>query len=254
MPAYEGVLLSHHYLNRRISSWDVPRPATPSRATKALVAELRAQGVACSPRRLEDWRRVGFVPRGHRRFFGRGRGTEVVYPDDMAERSVDQLLSTVAGRRLEGLVAAQVKRSGVAPGEPPSAVARGVLTNLFLVQLGGEVAGGEELIELLTGMGVPIDEFSPREQVAAARFMDAVLSAFSFDELAGVAEHVPLDELRSRSGPSWWSWRPRRFARSSPRRFARSSPRRSPSCSLRWSSSSVASRPASTPIRTASVS
>nr|MDA8357656.1 hypothetical protein [Actinomycetota bacterium] len=62
------------------------RPASPARATKALVAELRAQGLACSARRLEDWRRVGLVPRGHRRSLGRGRGTEVVYPDDMAER------------------------------------------------------------------------------------------------------------------------------------------------------------------------
>lgn len=62
------------------------RPAVPARATKALVAELHAQGVGCSPRRLEDWRRVGLIPRGRRRSLGRGRGTEVVYPDDMVER------------------------------------------------------------------------------------------------------------------------------------------------------------------------
>lgn len=232
----------------------MPRPATPARATKALVAELRAQGVPCSPRRLEDWKRVGLVPRGHRRSLGRGRGTEVVYPDDMAERcrqvatrmrrgrpwqmvafslfaggvelpeetiraayrwaltvevpadsdeldaaerGVDQLLSTVAGRRIEGLVAAQVKRSGVAQGEPPAAVARGVLTNLFLVQLGAEVADDQAMIELLAGIGLPIAELPPDERVAAARFMDAALSAFSFDEMAGVAEHAPLDELRA---------------------------------------------------------
>jgi hypothetical protein len=203
---------------------------------------------------LEDWRRVGLVPRGHRRFLGRGRGTEVVYPDDMAERccqvakrmrrgqpwqmvafslfaggadlpeetiraayrwalavevpsdsdeldvaerSVDQLLSTVAGRRLEGLVAAQVKRSGVAQGEPPAAVARGVLTNLFLVQLGGEVADYQAMIELLAGIGLPIAELPPDERVQAACFMDTVFSAFSFDELAGVAENTPVDELRA---------------------------------------------------------
>ena len=51
------------------------RPATAARATKALVTELHAQGVDCSPRRLEDWRRVGLIPRGHRRSLGRGRGT-----------------------------------------------------------------------------------------------------------------------------------------------------------------------------------
>lgn len=197
---------------------------------------------------------MGLVPTGHRRFLGRGRGTEVVYPDDMAERcrqvarrmrrgqpwqmvafslfangvelpeetiraayrwaltievpadgdeldvaerDVDQLLSTVAGRRLEGLVAARVKRSGVAQGEPPAAVARGVLTNLFLVQLGGEVADDQAMIELLAGMGLPIAELPRDERVGAARFMDAVLSAFSFDELAGVAEQAPLDELRA---------------------------------------------------------
>ena len=218
------------------------------------MAELRAQGVPCSPRRLEDWRRVGLVPKGHRRSLGRGRGTEVVYPDnmaercrqvatrmrrgqpwqmvafslfaggvelpeetiraayrwaltvevpadsdelDVAERGVDQLLSTVAGRRLEGLVTAQVKRSGVAPGEPPAAVARGVLTNLFLVQLGGEVADDQATIELLAGIGLPIAELLPDERVGAARFMDAVFSAFSLDELAGVAEHTPLDELQA---------------------------------------------------------
>ncbi len=197
---------------------------------------------------------MGLVPRGLRRFLGRGRGTEVVYPDDMAERcrqvatrmrrgqpwqmvafslfaggvelpedtiraayqwaltvevpadsdeldvaerGVDQLLSTVAGRRLEGLVAAQVKRSGIAQGESPRAVARGVLTNLFLVQLGGEVADDQATIELLAGIGLPIAELPPDERVQAARFMDAVFSAFSFDELAGVAERTPLDELRA---------------------------------------------------------
>jgi hypothetical protein len=210
--------------------------------------------VACSPRQLEDWRRVGLVPKGHRRSLGRGLGTEVVYPDDMAERcrqvakrmrrgqpwqmvafslfaggidlpeetirtayrwaltietpadsdeldvaerGVDQLLSTVAGRRLEGLVAAQVKRSGVAQGESPGAVARSVLTNLFLVQLGGEVANEQAIIELLAGMGVPIAELPPDERIQAARFMDAVLSAFSFDELAGIAQQAPVDELRA---------------------------------------------------------
>ena len=173
------------------------RPASPARVTKALVAELRAQGVDCTSRRLEDWRRVGLVPRGRRRSLGRGRGTEVIYPDDMAERcrrvaermrrgqpwqvvalslfaagaelseetvraayrwalrieppgheneldvaerGVDQLLSTAAGRRLRALVSSHVKRSGVARGEAPRAVADGVLTNLFLVALGGEVA------------------------------------------------------------------------------------------------------------------
>ena len=116
---------------------------------------------------------------------------------DVAERGVDQLLSTAAGRRLEGLVATQVKRSGVAQGEPPAAVARGVLTNLFLVQLGGEVADGEDSIELLAGIGLPIAELPPDERAQVARFMDAVFSAFSFDELAGVAEHAPLDELRA---------------------------------------------------------
>ena len=208
----------------------------------------------CSPRRLEDWRRVGLVPAGRRRSLGRGRGTEVVYPADMAERcrqvakrmrrgqpwqlvafslfadgvdlpeetiraayrwalrievpgdsdeldvaerGVGQLLSTVAGRRLEALVAAQVKRSGVAQEEPPRAVARSVLTNLFLVQLGGEVASDQAMIEMLAGMGLPIAELPPDERVQVAQFMDAVMGAFSFDELAGVAEHAPLGELRA---------------------------------------------------------
>ncbi|MGH9303134.1 MAG: hypothetical protein ACRDZ5_01850 [Acidimicrobiales bacterium] len=230
------------------------RPATPARATKALVTELRAQGVDCSSRRLEDWRRVGLIPRGRRRSLGRGRGTEVVYPDDMAEccrrvaermrrgqpwqvvalslfaagaelpdetvreayswalkmetsadedeldtaeRGVDQLLSTVAGRRLRALVTVHVKRSGVAPGEPPSAVAHSVLTNLFVVQLGGEIADDAAMIELLAGMGLPIAELPPDERVQAARFMDAVMSAFSIDELVEVAEGAPVEELRS---------------------------------------------------------
>ena len=230
------------------------RPATPARATKALVAELRAQGVDCSSRRLEDWRRVGLIPRGHRRSLGRGRGTEVVYPDDMAERcrrvaermrrgqpwqvvalslfaagaelpeetvraayrwalrieasgdddeldaaerSVSQLLSTAAGRRLRALVTSHVKRSGVARGEPPSAVADGVLTNLLLVGLDGEVADDTAMIELLAGIGLPIAELPPDDQVRAARFMDAVLGAFSMDELIEVAEGAPLEELSS---------------------------------------------------------
>lgn len=229
------------------------RPATPARATKALVTELHAQGVDCSPRRLEDWRRVGLIPRGHRRSLGRGRGTEVVYPDDMAERcrrvaermrrgqpwqvvalslfaagaelpeetvraayrwaltieasgvedeldsaerGVSQLLSTVAGRRLRALVTSHVKRSGVASGEPPSAVADGVLTNLLLVQLGGEVADDTAMIELLAGIGLPIAELPPGDRAEVARFMDAALGAFSMEELVEVAEGAPLEELR----------------------------------------------------------
>jgi hypothetical protein len=230
------------------------RPTRPARATQALVAELRAQGVRCSPRQLEDWRRTGLIPRGHRRSLGRGRGTEVVYPDDMVERclrvaermrrgqpwqvvalslfaasaelpeetvraayrwalrikpsgdedeldaaarGVDQLLATVAGRRLRALVTSQVKRSGVARGEAPGAVAASVLTNLLVVALGGEVADDTAMIELLAGIGLPIAELPPDEQLWAARFMDAVLGACSMDELVEVAEDASLEELRS---------------------------------------------------------
>jgi hypothetical protein len=116
---------------------------------------------------------------------------------DVAERSVDQLLSTAAGRRLGALVTSHVKRSGVAQGEAPSAVANGVLTNLLLVALGGEVADDTAMIELLAGIGLPIAELPPDEQVRAARFMDAVLGAFSMEELVEVAEGASLEELRS---------------------------------------------------------
>jgi len=217
------------------------------------VAELRAQGVDCTSRRLEDWRRVGLIPRGHRRSLGRGRGSEVVYPDDMvercwrvaermrrgqpwqvvalslfaagvdlpegtvraayrwalriersadeddldaAERNVDELLATAAGRRLRALVTSHVKRSGVAASEPPSAVADGVLTNLFLVALGGEVPDDTAMIELLAGLGLPIAELPPDEQVRAARFIDAVLGAFSMEELVEIAEGALMEELR----------------------------------------------------------
>ncbi|MGH9114612.1 MAG: hypothetical protein ACRDWW_02160, partial [Acidimicrobiales bacterium] len=232
----------------------MPRPATPARATKALVAELLAQGVDCSSRRLEDWRRVGLVPRGHRRSLGRGRGTEVVYPHDMAarcrwvaermrrgqpwqvvalslfaagadlpdetirvayrwalrieapaggdeldaaEHAVGQLLSTTAGRRLQALVVAHVKRSGIAQDEPPSAVARSVLTNLFVIQLGGEVADDDAMIEVLAGMGLPVTKLPPSERVQVERLMEAVMGAFSLGELVDVAQVVPIDELRS---------------------------------------------------------
>jgi hypothetical protein len=215
---------------------------------------LRAHGVDCSPRRLEDWRRVGLIPRGRRHSLGRGRGTEVVYPDDMAdrcrrvaermrrgqpwqmvalslfasgadlpeetirtayrwaltvetpsdgdeleagERFVGQLLSTAAGRRLQALMAAHLKRSGAIPNEPPTAAARSVLTNLLVIHLGGEVASDEAMVELLAGMGLPITELAPERQAEAARLMDSVMSAFSAHELAAVAATAPLDELRS---------------------------------------------------------
>ena len=230
------------------------RSTTPARATTALVAELRSQGVACSPRRIEDWCRVGLVPRGKRRALGRGRGTEVVYPDDMAERcrrvaermrrgqpwqivalglfgagadlpedtiraayhwalsvniskdgdeldtaerGVERILSTVAGRRLEAVIAAHVKRSGVAPGESPSAVARSVLTNVMLIPLGGEVTNDEALVETFAGLGFPIDELSQDERNRAAQIADDVLGAFSFDALAREIGEVPIDELKS---------------------------------------------------------
>ena len=230
------------------------RSARPARATKALVAELCAQGVDCSSRRLEDWRRVGLIPRGRRHSLGRGRGTEVVYPDDMADRCrrvaermrrgqpwqmvalslfatgtdlpeetiraayrwalsveapsdgdefgaaehfVGQLLSTAAGRRLEALVAAHVKRSGAAPNETPASVAHSVLTNLFVIHFGGEVASDDAMIELLAGMWLPITELPREKQIEVARQMDSVMSALSVHELASVAATAPVEELRS---------------------------------------------------------
>ena len=53
------------------------------------------------------------------------------------------------------------------------------------------------MIELLAGIGLPIAELPPDEQVRAARFMDGVLGAFSMEELVEVAEGAPLEELRS---------------------------------------------------------
>ncbi len=84
----------------------------------------------------------------------------------------------------------------MAANEPPSAVADGVLTNLLLVRLGGGVADDAAMIELLAGIGLPIAELPPDEQVRAARLMDAVLGAFSMEELVGIAEGAPLEELR----------------------------------------------------------
>ncbi len=250
---YSEALILGPSLNRGMYPCAMPRSATPARATKALVAELNTQGVDCSPRRLEDWRRVGLIPRGRRHSLGRGRGTEVVYPDDMVERcrrvaermrrgqpwqmvalslfaagaelpeetirsayrwalrveaptddeldaaedGVGQLLSTAAGRRLQAQVAVHVKRSGVAPNESPASVARSVLTNLFVIHLGGEVASDEAMIEVLAGMGLPITELPPEGRIEAARLMGSVMSAFSAHELADVAGTAPVEELRS---------------------------------------------------------
>jgi hypothetical protein len=196
---------------------------------------------------------VGLIPRGHRRSLGRGRGTEVVYPDDMvdrcrrvaermrrgqpwqmvalslftagadlpeetvrsayqwalsveapsddelnvAERGVGHLLSTAAGRRLQALVAVHVKRSRVAPNESPASVARSVLTNLFVIHLGGGVANDDAMIELLAGIGLPLTELPPEKQIEVARQMDAIMGAFSAPELADVASTAPIEELRN---------------------------------------------------------
>ncbi|MGH7919668.1 MAG: hypothetical protein ACREQM_06950, partial [Candidatus Dormibacteraceae bacterium] len=110
---------------------------------------------------------------------------------DAAEHGVDELLSTTAGRRLQALVAAHVKRSGVTPNESSTSVARGALTNLFLLYLGGEVANDEAMIELLAGMGLPITELPADEAIQAARFMDSVMGNFSVQELADVAASAP---------------------------------------------------------------
>lgn len=116
---------------------------------------------------------------------------------DVAEQGVDQLLSTAAGRRLQALVAVHVKRSGVAPNEPPTSVARSVLTNLFVIHLGGEVASDEAMIEVLAGMGLPITELPPLGRVEVARLMDVVMGACSAPELAHVADTAAIEELRS---------------------------------------------------------
>jgi hypothetical protein len=231
----------------------VPRPPAPAEATKALVTELRASGVTCSARRLEDWARVGLVPRGRRRSLGRGRGTEVVYPLEMAERcrlvaqrmrrgqpwqvvalslfaggvelpdetvraayrwaftvqfsaeedelalaerGTEQFLHTAAGRRLGAVIAAHIKRSGSAAGESPQAVARSVLANIFLVMVGGEPASDDAVIEVLTGMGLPVLDLEPRQRIEVARFVEAAVSSFCFEELSKIADRAPIDELR----------------------------------------------------------
>jgi len=235
-------------------TWGVARSTTPARAATALVAVLRSQGVACSPRRLEDWCRIGLVPRGQRRALGRGRGTEVIYPENMveccrqvavrmrrgqawqmvalglfgagaelpedtiraayrwafdarsvgdgdeldaAESGVARILSTRAGRRIESVIAAHVKRSGVAVNESPSAVARSVLTNVMLVPLGGEMASDEAVIETIAGIGIPIGELSSDERIEMAHFVEAVVAAFSLDELTQEIGQIQIDDLRS---------------------------------------------------------
>jgi hypothetical protein len=231
----------------------VPRPRAPAEATKALVTELRASGVTCSARRLEDWARVGLVPRGRRRSLGRGRGTEVVYPPEMAqkcrlvaqrmrrgqpwqvvalslfaggvelpdetvrvayrwaftvqtsaeddelavaERGAEQFLHTAAGQRLGAVIAAHIKRSGVAAGESPQAVARSVLTNIFLVSVGGEPASDDAVIEVLTGMGLPVLDLEPEQRIEVTRFVEAAVRSFCFEELGKIADQAPMDELR----------------------------------------------------------
>jgi hypothetical protein len=231
----------------------VPRPPAPAEATKALVTELRASGVTCSARRLEDWARVGLVPRGRRRSLGRGRGTEVVYPPEMAdrcrlvaermrrgqpwqvvglslfaggvelpdetvraayrwaftvqlsaeddelalaERGTEQFLHTAAGRRLGAVIAAHIKRSGVAAGESPQAVARSVLANIFLITVGGEPASDDAVIEVLAGMGLRVLDLEPQERIEVARFVEAAVSSFCFEELGKIADQTPMDELR----------------------------------------------------------
>ncbi|MHB8290625.1 MAG: hypothetical protein ACYDEY_15640 [Acidimicrobiales bacterium] len=116
---------------------------------------------------------------------------------DAAEYGVGQMLLTTVGCRLERLLTTQVKRSGVAPCEPPSAVAHSVLANLFLLQLGDDVANDEAMIELFAAIGLPIAEQPSSERFQAARLMDAVLGSFFLDELADVAETAPVEELRS---------------------------------------------------------
>jgi len=232
----------------------VARPPAPAEATQGLVADLRAEGLSCSARRLEDWARVGLIPRGLRRSLGRGRGTEVVYPPEMAERcrlvalrmrrgqpwqvvalclfasgvdlpeetvraayrwalsvegssdedelevaerSAAQFLRTAAGRQVARLIIRHIKRSGVADGEHPEAVARSVLTNLFLVAVGGEPASDKAVIEVLAGLGLPVHELAPHDRMEAARFVATFVSAFSFDELTGVLDRASVEDLRS---------------------------------------------------------
>lgn len=113
-----------------------------------------------------------------------------------AERGTEQFLHTAAGRRLGAVIAAHIKRSGVAAGESPQAVARSVLANIFLITVGGEPASDDAVIEVLTGMGLPVLDLEPQQRIAMARFVETAVSSFCFEELSKIADQAPMDELR----------------------------------------------------------
>lgn len=232
----------------------MPRSATPARATKLLVEQLRGRGVEISPRRLEDWGRLGLVPKPERLALGRGRGTATRYPADIgerceqvarrmrrgqpwqvavlllfadgvelpektvrgayrwaytplkpqaadeldaAERAIDQMLRTVAGRRVERVIRAHLRRAGLVGQESTSAVARSVHTSLFLSPAGGVIANEETVVEVLAGTGIPIGKLGEEERSEAARCMTVVFDQFSVEELAETIDHVSIDQLRA---------------------------------------------------------
>ena len=175
---------------------------------EGLVAELRAQGIDRTARRVEDWPRVGLIPRVAGVRSDVAGDTEVVYPAHLAERcrrvaqrmrrgqpwlvvalslfgaSAELPEETVRAAyrwaltrwtppsaalpvALDGGRAAAERWSsshgsdpGAAAGEPPSAVAVSLLTNLLLVQLGDVVADDVAMIELLASIGLPGDRAS----------------------------------------------------------------------------------------------
>jgi hypothetical protein len=75
-------------------------------------------------------------------------------------------------------------------------VAESVLTNLLLVQFGGEAADDTAMIELLAGAGLPIADLPNGDRTQLARLMDALRGAVSMDELVAIAEDASLQELR----------------------------------------------------------
>jgi hypothetical protein len=123
-------------------------------------------------------------------------------PLSAAEEGLKGILGTVEGRRFKRAVTSHIKGSGLYPNESARAVAQSVLTNIARMHQGSAISSDDAVIELMVGVGLPIEEDEPAERVEIAHFLEDAMDLLQFSELMALLESVSFEDLQEAVPPA----------------------------------------------------
>jgi hypothetical protein len=119
---------------------------------------------------------------------------------DKAEESVQLMAGTRAGRRLLRVIQSQVRQSKLFPDESPDTIAHSVMTNVTMIPIGALPQDAGVVLEMLTGLGLPLNELSVDQRTEFVEVALSILPSLTIEHMARTMEQASLDELKTAMG------------------------------------------------------